>query len=499
MVLRVPATSPDKPSGDGRSPAYRDAVRWLESLIRTPPRTRRERERLGLAPIESLLDRIGNPHHEFPAIHITGSKGKGSTALYTEALLSAAGLRTGTFTSPHLEEWTERIRIDGMPIDEAGFVEALERVRPAVAALHESDADTAPAFFDTLVAAAFPVFADAPVDMAVVEAGIGARLDPTRVCRAVATCVTGVELEHAGRLGPTIADIAREKAAVARPGVPLVIGSMPEAAREVLEREAARAGAPLLRLGREITIRRSAGFRPRDTSRIDSCRGTSSLHGAPGGSEAGCRTSRGDPAPTGSLAGADSAGIAEIAGRAISVTLRQPGPHMIENAALALALANEAGVLERLDDAAAGAALEAAVLPGRAEVLREAPLVIADGAHTPGSVEALLGILDTHAPAGLVAVVSVTRGKDAALMLSPLVQRAETVVATTAEPSRSLPSTELASILEASHPRAAVAGIDLPADAIRTALRLAGRDGAVCVTGSMYMAGAARRVLRTLR
>ena len=497
-------TNPDKYTGDGRPPAYRDAVRWLEFLVRTPPRTRRERERLGLAPIESLLDRIGNPHHGFPAIHITGSKGKGSTALYTEALLSAAGFRTGVFTSPHLEEWTERIRIDGVPIDEAGFVHALERIRPAVTALHESDADTAPAFFDALVAAAFSAFADAPVDMAVVEAGIGARLDPTRVCRAVATCVTGVELEHADRLGPAIEDVAREKAAIARPGVPLVIGSMPEAARAVLEREAARAGAPLLRLGREITIRRSAGFRPRDTSRIDSCRGASSLHEAPGGSEAGSRTSRRDPAPTGSLAGADSAGIAEIAGiavagRAISVTLRQPGPHMIENAALALALANEAGALERLDDAAAGAALEAAVLPGRAEVLREAPLVIADGAHTPVSVEALLGILDTHAPARLVAVVSVTRGKDAALMLSPLVQRAETVVATTAEPSRSLSSTELASILEASHPRAAIAGIDLPADAIRTALRLAGRDGTVCVTGSMYMAGAARRVLRTLR
>ena len=497
----MPATSPDRDPGDGRPPAYRDAVRWLESLVRTPPRTRCERERLGLAPISSLLGRIGNPHHGFPAIHITGSKGKGSTALYTEALLSAAGLRVGTFTSPHLEEWTERIRIGGAPIDEAGFVEALERVRPAVTALHESDADAAPAFFDALVAAAFSVFADAPVDVAVVEAGIGARLDPTRVCRAVATCVTGVELEHADRLGPTIEDVAREKAAVARPGVPLVIGSMPEAARAVVEREAARAGAPLLRLGREIAIRHDAGFRPRDRSRIDSCRGTSSLHRAPGGSEAGSRTSRGDPALTGSLAGADSAEIA-VAGRAVPVTLRQPGPHMLENAALALALANETGALERIDDAAAGAALEAAVLPGRTEVLREAPLVIADGAHTRASIEALIEVLDTRTTAGtagLVAVVSVTRGKDAARVLSPLVRRAEAVIATTAEPSRSLPSAELASLLGASGPCAAVTGIDPPADAIRAAVRIAGRDGTVCVTGSMYAAGAARRLLRTVR
>ena len=345
---------------------YRDATALLESLVRRPPRTRDERERLGLSPIESLLDRIGNPHRRLAAIHITGSKGKGSTALYTEALLSAAGVRTGTFTSPHLEDWNERIRVAGAPIDRSEFVEALERVRSAIAELHRADADTAPAFFDALVAAAFSVFADARVDIAVVEAGIGARLDPTRACRAVATCVTGVELEHTDRLGSTIADIAREKAAVVRPGVPLVAGCMPEAALAVLEREAAQAGAPLLRLGRDFTIRR-------EVTRADS------------------------------LAGSDTAEIA-LAQRAIPVSLRQPGRHMLENSALALALANEVGALSRIGDTAAGTALRAAVLPGRAEVLQEAPLVIADGAHTRASIEALLAILDARSAARLVAV-----------------------------------------------------------------------------------------------
>ena len=527
----VPGTNPDRRTGNGRPPTYRHAVRWLESLVRTPPRTRSERERLGLAPVESLLHRIGNPHHGVPAIHVTGSKGKGSTALYTEALLTAAGLRTGTFTSPHLEEWTERIRIAGAPIGDAGFVETLDRVRPAVTALHESDADAAPAFFDTLVAAAFLLFADAhaPVDVAVVEAGIGARLDPTRVCRAVATCVTGVELEHTDRLGPTIADIAREKAAVARPGVPLVAGSMPEEARAVLEREAARAGAPVLRLGREIRIRRGVTLRSGDTARAGPRRDTASLQEIPGRSGTG---SRGDLARTGSLASGDrsrgrlaiplrgiagastsvageretvllhtSAAPAEIAvaGRTIPVSLRQPGRRMLENAALALALANEAGALDRLDDTAAQAALEAAVLPGRAEVLREAPLVIADGAHTRTSIEALVEVLDARAragTAGLVAVVSVTRGKDATRVLSPLLRRADTVVATAADASRSLPAAELAHTLEALHPRAAITCADAPDEAMRTAIDAAGRDGVVCATGSMYMAGAARRVLR---
>lgn len=470
---------------------YRDATRFLESLVRTSPRTRGERERLGLSPIESLLAGIGNPHRELAAIHITGSKGKGSTALYTEALLCSAGLRTGTFTSPHLQDWNERIRIAGAPIDRVGFVQALERVRPATEELHRADADAAPAFFDALVAAALSVFADASMDIAVVEAGIGARLDPTRACRAVATCVTGVELEHTDRLGSTIEDIAREKAAVARPGIPLVVGSMPEAARVVLEREAERVGAPLVRLGCDVTICRGVSSRRLDTGRNDSACGTPKKRsaGLPGKFGRCGSGTREDSLP--------SAGPARItlAGRTIPVALRQPGLHMLENAALAAALANEAGALCRLDDAAAGAALESAVLPGRMEVLQEAPVVIADGAHTRASIEALLDIVEARAPVRLVAVVSVTRGKDAAGVLSPLVTRAGTVIATMAEPSRSLRANELARILATLRQRPAILRAESPSDAIRMAIRTAGREGTICATGSMYMAGAARRIL----
>ena len=469
---------------------YRDATGLLESLVRTPPRTRDERERLGLSPIESLLDRIGNPHRGLAAIHITGSKGKGSTALYVEALLSAAGLRAGTFTSPHLEDWNERIRVAGSPIDRSRFVEALERVRPAIAELHRADADTAPAFFDALVAAAFCVFADARVDIAVVEAGVGARLDPTRACRAVATCVTGIELEHTERLGSTIADIAREKAAVVRPGIALVTGPMPEAARAMLEHEAARAGAPQRRLGREFTIRRDDTLRWTRPAPNDSAPNDSALN------DPGRHPGRGRAVtPAGSLGETGAAEIV-LCDRTIPVALRQPGRHMVENAALALALANEVGALRGLDDAAAGAALEGTILPGRAEVLRETPLVIADGAHTRASIEALVEALYPRTPARLVAVVSVTHGKDAARMLRPLVQQADTVIATAAEPSRSLPAETLAHVLRDSAPGVPVESIASPADAIHAAIRLAGCDGTVCATGSMYLAGAARRALR---
>ena len=478
--------------GSERLRTYREAADFLGSLVRDPPRTRGEREKLGLSPVESLLDRIGNPHVGLPAIHITGSQGKGSTALYAEALLAAAGFRTGTFLSPHLAVWNERIRIEGAPIGDAAFVDALERVRPAVAAMHRADAHTAPAFFDALVAAAFSVFARAGVDIAVVEAGIGARLDPTRICRAVATCVTGVDLEHTDRLGPTIADIARDKAAIARRDVPLVAGTLPAAALEVIEREAERAGAPFVRLGRGVTIRRGVPSPRFGTTQGERRRDGSSGHGAPDGLGVG---SDRDHALANALAGRFPAEVA-LAGRTIPIRLRQPGRHMLDNAALALALVDGAGALSRLDDRAVGVALESAVLPGRAEVLRERPLMVADGAHTRAAVEALVEILGAPGAARLIAVVSVTRGKDAARMLAPLVRHADAVFATTAEPSRSVPSPELASVLRKSDPQTPVSAVAAPADAIRAATGAAGSDGAVCATGSMYMAGAARGMFR---
>ena len=464
--------------GDHRLRTYRDATEYLRSLVRTPRRTRSERERLGLTPIESLLDRMGNPHRAVPAIHITGSKGKGSTALHCEALLTASGLRTGTFTSPHLDDWTERIRIAGAPIHRTEFVGALERVRPAISHLQEADTDAAPTFFDALVAAAFSVFANAPVDIAVIEAGIGARLDPTRICRAVATCITGVELEHTDWLGPTIADIACEKAAIARPGVPLVIGRMSDAAGAVVEREAARVGAPIRRLGRDMTIRFHPAHAPSEPASSDSL-----------GSVAGGK----DGAPPFGRVGRRVE--ISLAGRTVPVSLRQTGSRMLENAALALALASDAGALDRLDDTAAGDALATTLLPGRMEVLRESPLVIADGAHTRASIAALLEMIEARCPTRLVAVVSVTAGKDAGSLLSPLMRRAAAVFATAAEPTRSLRADELKRAIEAFVPATAVTAIDTPAAAIRAAIDAAGSHGTICATGSMYMAGAARRAL----
>lgn len=462
------------PGNPERIDDYHDAVRFLESLIRPSPRTRHLRK--ALLPVGTLLRRLGNPERHFRAIHITGSKGKGSTALFTEALLEAAGVRSGTFTSPHLEQWRERIRLGMAPIACEGFAQALEGIRPTIASLHRESArpdakDIAPAFFDALVAAAFCAFARAEVEIAVIEAGIGARLDPTSTCIPIATCITGIELEHADRIGPSLRDIADDKAAIIRPETPHILGRLTPDLQAIVEAEAIRKGAPLIRSGVDFSVEDHP-----DAERTDAC------HLGPG---------------------SRNAFTVRIAKRRIPIRLRHPGKAMQENAASSIALADAAGALDRLDDRTIGDVLGNTLLPGRMEILRASPLFIVDGAHTRISIERLIETLDTlhpsHHPShhqGLIAVLSLNRAKDVSKVLSPVVERAESVITTTAEPSRSYPANELAEILSRMHPDTEIAPVFDPRTAIARALDASDKEKTICATGSMYLAGAARKAMR---
>jgi dihydrofolate synthase/folylpolyglutamate synthase len=210
-----------------------EAEAWLEGLInleRSPAELRRAR--LSLAPVQSLLARIAEPQRGLHVLHIAGSKGKGSTALLSEALLRAAGLSTGTFTSPHLERWTERFRIDGREVPGDALGAAIGALRPHVDALRSSSEP--PSFFDVTTAAAFQLFAEARVDVAILEVGLGGRLDSTNVVTPAVSCITSIELEHTDKLGDTLAAIAGEKAGIAKRGVPLVTGALPAEAAEVV-------------------------------------------------------------------------------------------------------------------------------------------------------------------------------------------------------------------------------------------------------------------------
>src|SRR5215472_1154630 len=194
--------------------------------------------RLGLEPMRAACNALGHPERTFAAVHVAGTNGKGSVCAMVESILRAAGKRTGMYTSPHLHRFAERIRIDGEPLDDAALARVLSDVLKRAPEL---------SFFEVATAAAFVAFREAEVDVAVLEVGIGGRLDATNVIPPpLATAITRIALDHTDRLGPTLAHIAREKAGIAKAGVPLVVGSLDEGPLAVVEDAARAVGAPVV-------------------------------------------------------------------------------------------------------------------------------------------------------------------------------------------------------------------------------------------------------------
>lgn len=432
------------------------AERFLEGLLDVEKLPRLPYERLGLVPVQRLLARVGDPQRTLRALHVAGSKGKGSTALLAEAILGAAGERVGTFTSPHLEHWTERFRLCGASVQGTDLAQVLETLRPHVEALRRDDPGTAPTFFDVTTAAAFLLFREASVDRAVIEVGLGGRLDSTNVVDPEVACITTIELEHTDRLGTTRTAIAGEKAGIVKPGRPLVTGALHPEAAAVIDVRARSLGAPLARLGHEVAVE---------------------------------------------LLRADAQGLALAicdGTLALEATLPLLGAHQAANAALAVACVRR---LPGFDDGrtaeAARRGLAAARLPGRIEIVAREPLVVVDGAHTDESARALAAALALLPRERARVVLSVSAGKDLGAILSALVPVADEIVATCAEPARSLAAAELAAALRALAPSKPVHVVPDPRRALRAAHEGLGARDLLCATGSMYLAGIARSILRT--
>ena len=185
---------------------------------------------LGLSRINRLLANLGNPHHLVPIIHVAGTNGKGSVCAYLSSILIEAGYKTGRYISPHLVDWTERICINGQPIKSEDFAELILQVKAAI-----DQEDDSPTQFEVITAAAWLYFAQQQVDLAVLEVGLGGRLDATNVCRnPLVTVITSIGRDHCQQLGPTIAHIAREKAGIIKSGCPVVIGALPPEAEAVV-------------------------------------------------------------------------------------------------------------------------------------------------------------------------------------------------------------------------------------------------------------------------
>lgn len=418
-----------------------DISDYLTSLALRPRTHSRQAPRDGL---HALLARIGHPQRRVRCVHIAGSKGKGSTALMLDAMLRAGGRHTGVFTSPHIEHWNERICIDGQPVDDERFGEILTELQPYVTALHEQPVH-GPDFFEVLLVAALCLFERAGVDEAIIEAGIGARFDATIVVDAVVSALVSVELEHTNVLGTDLAAIASDKAAVARPDRPLVIGPLAPRARAVVVAQADAVGAPMVR---------------------------PHFHLNADGSQVVVDDEVALPLPTPGRA------------QAVCAAVAYGCLHALELSSEPVAIARRG--------------MASVVLPGRLEVLARRPLVVADSAHTQASVDALVDALRAWgvSAAPLYLVLSCSNGRDLAALVAPLLMHARGIYVTRADATRSADPKLLADALRPVCPDGISVDIcELPDAALAKACSQAPVDGVVCATGSVYMAGAARRFM----
>lgn len=438
------------------STALERAAGWLERLIDVERTPAARSPRLSLAAVRALVERLDHPERALSVVHVAGSKGKGSTALLVECVLRAAGEKVGTFTSPHLERWTERFRIGGEPVAESDLAGALEEIRPHVEALRTDPSQPDPSFFDATTAAALLLFCEARVDRAVLEVGLGGRLDSTNLVDPAVACITTIELEHTDRLGGTLAAIAREKAGIVKAGRPIVVGRLPPEAATVVAARAAELGAPLAELGRDFFVE---------------------VLGEPtlGGAELRVRDADLD----------------------LDVFVPLAGRHQAENVAVALACTRRLGAHGAAELArAARVGLAQARLPGRIEVVGERPLRVVDAAHTERSAAALARTLAGVPRRRTHLLLSVSADKRLEPILGHLLPLADAVVVTRAEPIRSRDPAELVRAIAVAAPSLPVRAVADPSEAVRVASEGLGPEDLLLVTGSVYLAGIARRELR---
>ncbi|GAA0734207.1 folylpolyglutamate synthase/dihydrofolate synthase family protein [Dactylosporangium roseum] len=417
-----------------------------------------------LGRIEALLDSLGSPQRAYPAIHLTGTNGKTSTARMIDSLLRAHGLRTGRYTSPHLRSVTERISIEGEPISEERFVEVYGEVAPLAEYL-DARSDEPLTYFDMTTAMAFAAFADAPVDVAVVEVGLGGADDSTNVLQAQTTVITPIGLDHTEWLGDTIEDIALAKAGIVHKGSTLICALQPEEAmRPILER-CAEVGATIAREGREF------GVIQRDLA-----------------------------------VGGQVLTLQGLSGVYEGIFLPLHGEHQAQNAAVALAAVEAflgAGAERALNAEAVREGFAGATSPGRLERIRNSPPILLDAAHNAAGMRATVKALtEEFAFSGLVAVVAALADKDVEGMLELLEPITESVVITRNSSPRAMPAARLGALAdEVFGPDRVHVVADFP-DAIDTAVTLAESDNAVpgtigiLITGSVVTVADARGLLK---
>jgi dihydrofolate synthase / folylpolyglutamate synthase len=480
------------PSTPGR--AYQEALGFLYGRINYERNTAipyRSRD-FRLDRMRQLARRIGNPEQALRIVHIAGTKGKGSTAAMIAAALQQAGLRTGLYTSPHLERLEERFVIDGRLCPEDRFVELVQILRPIVEELDDEftrKGGRGPTFFEITTAMALRFFADAGTDAVVLEVGLGGRLDSTNICQPLVAVVTSISLDHTRQLGNTPAKIAREKAGIIKPGVPVVCGVLQPEPRDIIASIARQQAAPLFQLGQDFHCR----FRP---GRLWADPVSGANHRSPTNAECDLQSA----AVADSLDALDyveHVGARELTLPNLRVGLL--GEHQARNAAVAVAALlrlRDAGFA--IPDSAILNGLARPLCPARIEVVSRRPPVIVDVAHNVASLAALLDVVRDKFPGRRRTIIfAASQDKDVRGMLELVVPNCDQLILTRyCNNPRSATPEELhrmATEVAGSAGRAATLQLaEHPAAAWKQAETAARRGDVVCITGSFFLAAEMR-------
>jgi dihydrofolate synthase/folylpolyglutamate synthase len=451
---------PDPTTAPRLAETYEEAE---DALLSRWPETKLEPS---LDRITALLDVLGNPQAGYPLIHLTGTNGKTSTSRMIDTLLRALDLRTGRFTSPHVERMSERISIDGEPLSDEDFVAAFNDVAPYIG-LVDAEEEHPLSFFETVVAMAYAKFAEAPVDVAVVEVGMGGSWDATNVADGAVAVVLPIAVDHARYLGDSPAVIAVEKAGIIKPGAVAVLAQQEPDVSAVLQERVQEVGATALREGHDFGV---VARNPAVGGQVISLQG--------------------------------------LRARYDDLFIPLYGAHQAQNAAVALAAVEAfVGGTERLDDDLVRAAFAEVSSPGRLEIVRTGPTILLDAAHNPHGAEATAAALeDSFTLDPLIGVLGVMGDKDAEGLLAAFERVLSHVVCTQNSTERAMPAGELAAVAVEVFGEDRVSVEPRLADAIEAAATLAEADsgssigaGGVLVTGSVVTVGEARAMLRRRR
>ena len=396
-----------------------------------------------------LLELMDNPHEQIPVVHVAGTKGKGSTCSMIASMLTAAGYSCGLYISPHINDFEERFSVNGLIPSKQQLVDLVNRLMPIIAHMDNLPGRMQPTYFELATALAWQSFLDNRVDIAVLEVGLGGRLDSTNLCHPLVTMITNVSRDHTHVLGSTVHQIAYEKAGIIKPGIPVISGADHVDVLAMIEKTCADRVAPLKLLGRDFQI---ANRTIDETGHveIDVLVGDTSYRGMP-------------------------------------VILR--GPHQSQNAALALAAINELRVQGwKLDDDHLRKGLRQIVWPARVEVVARKPTVIIDAAHNWESARALIAAL-REGPAfrKKILIFAATKDKDVSGILRQLIPEFDTIILTRyVENPRGVPVAELHSLVEVIATKPAHVTDD-PESAWQLAKELAQPDDLIVVTGSFFL------------